>query len=616
MVVVNGASKGATRTTMFGQPAYQGYSGASGVAHAQPPPGGAPNYSAAQLAQMYNNANAESTNPQNVNYGVSSSGHLQLNPPNSPPSSSSSAPAHSGSGVSVSQSPSETGVNQLPQSIQNELESGKTSSWTNPNTGQTWYAPHVLGSAPEYGSIWLSGPGYSGPVQNYNGNLYINSGGNIIPVTTTGTTTITHDGKVLYQGSTAAAPAIEYTAAGKFTGLLNVPETSIPAAEFTNYQTFSTPSGSVSLPTSMQDGPIVETGSWAQNANGGFSFTPSSYQFSNYGTTVTLSNPTIEELESYGISAAQAQDMLQGLSGSLELTISPSTSSTGSSGYSIQAAPAPGSTQLINVPLPTINGVTTGGVSYSPTGNPTYIQTPTLPIVYSYGSNGQATPTGFQTNEGISDTYTETVNGQSYTFMLNNGNIEYAPTGSQEFAQLEFNANPNPQNGINLVSSAANQGAQTYAQSNTLNQALTQTYQTDQNIALNQALNQAYQNIVSGTAIKTTGGNATAGMMTMSPQEFVNDTTITQTSPGVYQATTQFGGETYTQTVTANPSLSLNGNPLVPSAASGFTSSQLPNVNALSSQSIATGNMPIALPTPGTAGQYNSLPRSLYSGML
>ena len=78
MVVVNGASKGATRTTMFGQPAYPGYSGSSGVAHAQPPPGGAPNYSATQLAQMYNNANAESTNPQNVNYGVSSSGHLQL----------------------------------------------------------------------------------------------------------------------------------------------------------------------------------------------------------------------------------------------------------------------------------------------------------------------------------------------------------------------------------------------------------------------------------------------------------------------------------------------------------------------------------------------------------
>ena len=133
-------------------------------------------------------------------------------------------------------------------------------------------------------------------------------------------------------------------------------------------------------------------------------------------------------------------------------------------------------------------------------------------------------------------------------------------------------------------------------------QALNQTYQNAQSSSQNQALNEAYQNIVSGAAIKTPGGNATAGMMAMSPQEFVNDTTLTQISPGVYQVTTQFGGETYTQTVTANPSLSLNGNPLVPSAASGFTSSQLPN--ALSSQSIATGSMPIALPTPGTAGQY------------
>ena len=69
MVVVNGAQKGATRTTMFGQPSYPGYSGAEGVAHAQPPASsdsGAPNYSASQLAAMYNQANAESTNPQPI----------------------------------------------------------------------------------------------------------------------------------------------------------------------------------------------------------------------------------------------------------------------------------------------------------------------------------------------------------------------------------------------------------------------------------------------------------------------------------------------------------------------------------------------------------------------
>ncbi|MCL5433443.1 MAG: hypothetical protein M1538_00485, partial [Candidatus Marsarchaeota archaeon] len=83
--------------------------------------------------------------------------------------------------------------------------------------------------------------------------------------------------------------------------------------------------------------------------------------------------------------------------------------------------------------------------------------------------------------------------------------------------------------------------------------------------------------------------------MTMSPQEFINDTTLTQTSPGVYQATTQFGGETYTQTVNTNSSDSL--------ALTGFTPSQSMPANASSSQTISTGNIPLILPTPGTAGQ-------------
>ena len=343
MVVVNGAQKGATRTTMFGQPSYPGYSGAEGVAHAQPPassdsgfsvaaaqaagykvtpsssaPGGyilstggqqlniygnpisssstpitgtaslpagystpgstttsssspsssnssnsgAPNYSASQLAAMYNQANALSTNPQPIHYS-SSGGMLTTNAP-----SSSGTPSAS-SNPTITNNPSGTGANQIPSSIQSELQSGKISSYYNPNTGQTFYAPHTIGNSGE----WLSGPGYSGPVQSYNGNLYINKGGNIIPVTTTSTTEITNDGKVLYHGSTANAPHIEY-ADGKFTGLLNIPKTSSPAAEFTNYQTLPTSNGSVSLPESIQDGSIIETGKWAQSASGAFAVEP------------------------------------------------------------------------------------------------------------------------------------------------------------------------------------------------------------------------------------------------------------------------------------------------------------------------------------------------------
>ncbi len=322
-----------------------------------------------------------------------------------------------------------------------------------------------------------------------------------------------------------------------------------------------------------------------------------------------------------GISSAQAAQMLQGLSGSLDLTISAIPASSGSSpGYSINAIPTSGSTQLINVPIPTVNGATTGGIDFQ-TGK--YIPTATIPVIYSYEDNGVATPTGFQGANGqLSNTYTTTINGTSYTFMLDNGNIEYAPTGSQAFAQLEFNANPNPQNAINLVNFVANQGEQEYSQNN--------------------ALNQAYQNIVSGAAINTPGGNAIGGMMTMSPQDFANDTTLTQTSPGVYQATTNFAGQTYTQTINTNPPQSsannnqqtsspssnsymfnpynwiegailpgLQGflnppNPVIPSAGSGTTLLQPQDVSAFSSESISQGNIPTALSTPGTAGQYNS----------
>lgn len=212
--------------------------------------------------------------------------------------SGSSAPSVQGHavGTTITQSPAATGTDNLPSWIQRELLSGKTSSWTNPKTGQTWYAPHVLRVN---SGIWVSGPGYSGPVQVSHGNAYINQGGEI-PVTTRPTTTIKNDGSILYRGSSANTPHIEYSTNGKFIGLLNVPETSLPAAKFTDYSTFDTADGKVSLPDSLQDGPITETGSWSPNADGSFSFTPVLFTFADGSTSTTLNNPSVQQLESYG----------------------------------------------------------------------------------------------------------------------------------------------------------------------------------------------------------------------------------------------------------------------------------------------------------------------------
>ena len=99
-----------------------------------------------------------------------------------------------------------------------------------------------------------------------------------------------------------------------------------------------------------------------------------------------------------------------------------------------------------------IPGTTTGGVEF---GTGAYVPTPTIPIVYSYGEDGVGTPVGFQGSSGQTNTYTETINGQSYTFVIDNGQIEYAPTGSTAFSQLQFNASPTAQSGIALASSAA-----------------------------------------------------------------------------------------------------------------------------------------------------------------
>jgi hypothetical protein len=338
MPVTNGAPNGATKTTMFSQPNYSGPPPTEGVAHSQPPsqesppkgPGGSllpynnsiftepspqpsipQGYTAQSWAsqqQIYNalGIKPQSSNPSQSGYvaGYGSSSPAQR----SPVQSTSSQPVS----LKITQSPATTGVNQLPSWIASELQSGKISSYTNSQTGETWYAPHTINNS---NSIWLAnGNGFQGPVQSYNGQLYINAGGSIIPVTTTSQTTITENGQTSYSGPSATAPHITFTADGRFTGLQNVPETSFPAAELTNYQTFTTPSGeSVSLPTSLQDGSIIINGKWSPNQDGTYSFNPSSYQLSNEATTITLTNPTLSELESYGIKRSKAEQLLQGL---------------------------------------------------------------------------------------------------------------------------------------------------------------------------------------------------------------------------------------------------------------------------------------------------------------
>ena len=86
-------------------------------------------------------------------------------------------------------SPAATGINQIPATIQLQLQNNQISSWTNPNTGQTFYAPGVI--APASAGIWVNGEGLSGPISEG-----FNIGGVLTGVqTTTGTTTTTQGGK-------------------------------------------------------------------------------------------------------------------------------------------------------------------------------------------------------------------------------------------------------------------------------------------------------------------------------------------------------------------------------------------------------------------------------------
>ena len=109
-------------------------------------------------------------------------------------------------GLSITESPSSTGLDQLPGSIQNQLQSGHMLSWTNPNTGQTFYAPHTVNGSNE---IWVSGPTGNGPISEV-------ISGQPIQITAP-MTTVKYGKDVLYHGLSSTAPSLQF-ASGNFQG--------------------------------------------------------------------------------------------------------------------------------------------------------------------------------------------------------------------------------------------------------------------------------------------------------------------------------------------------------------------------------------------------------------
>ena len=144
-------------------------------------------------------------------------GYLSASAYNPPQTTSQPIQTHTSPSPSITISPAATGSNELPQWVETALSSNKISSWSNPNTGQTFYAPGVISSASE--GIWVSGPGESGPI----GGRFA---GNPIQITT-GTTAIKQGGKTLYSGPTANAPTTDWGANGKYLGLNGMPDHNI-----------------------------------------------------------------------------------------------------------------------------------------------------------------------------------------------------------------------------------------------------------------------------------------------------------------------------------------------------------------------------------------------------
>jgi hypothetical protein len=120
---------------------------------------------------------------------------------------SSRASSSTNSTPSVTVNPAATGTNQLPGWIQSQLQSGEISEYTNPNTNQTFYAPHTVNNSNQ---IWVSGPGGAGPINQ-------TVGGQSIQVTSP-TATISQGNNVIYTGSSSHAPSLNFTPKGAFQG--------------------------------------------------------------------------------------------------------------------------------------------------------------------------------------------------------------------------------------------------------------------------------------------------------------------------------------------------------------------------------------------------------------
>lgn len=203
-------------------------------------------------------------------------------------------------------------------------------------------------------------------------------------------------------GSIAVGPG-----SGGYTLSITPGLSGMTAAPGTGYQSISLGNGySERLPLSLMENNVEATGTW-KDVDNSLKFSTESYTFANGANTITLQSPTAATLEQYGFSESEAEQVLGGLSGSVILSVAPNGQ--------ISATPAPGSTQTVKMPLGTINGQAT---------------TATIPVVYAYGSNGEATPVSFASGAGSSDTYAATINGVSYSFAINNGQIEYTQTGS------------------------------------------------------------------------------------------------------------------------------------------------------------------------------------------
>lgn len=103
----------------------------------------------------------------------------------------SQTPTTSTPSTTITQNPAGTGLNQLPSSIAGQLQSGQLSSWVNPNTGQTFYAPGTVNNGPAFaGKIWVSGPNGAGPIdQSIGGQTIQITGPTQTQTTSTGTVT-------------------------------------------------------------------------------------------------------------------------------------------------------------------------------------------------------------------------------------------------------------------------------------------------------------------------------------------------------------------------------------------------------------------------------------------